>query len=303
MYRASSKMKSILMILVVTSVRSTSATTLYDLAQGRQAAQSSTLRDANLAIRGKTWPRDIDTCSATEDTDNDPWWQVDLGTEREVSRVFVQGHEYDYSKRRKLENFNIFVSNLPASENGLPTKSRLCHANTNKLTNEKMGKFKCAEPIKGRYVIITSPAKFGKLELCGVHVYEECKTGDCKIDTCMDLSSPKRCALAALRGCQDYSFLKSSEQCRATCKLCKPESGIPKGLSSESDVIGKTIEMTGPATSTRDDAASEVTCPEGYFVVQCRCSSQVDCDSNMVIGNNTCRVTHTHGRPVVKVLI
>ncbi|XP_074659350.1 uncharacterized protein LOC141912068 [Tubulanus polymorphus] len=216
--------RTILMILAVAVVHSASATILYDLAQGRDATQSSTLRDANLAIRGKEWPRAIDTCSATEDTANDPWWQVDLGTEREVSDVFVQG---------MLKTFNIFVSNQPASVNDLPIQSRLCYANENTLTDDRMGKFKCAEPLKGRYVIITSPAKFGKLELCGVHVYEECKTDNCKIGTCMDLSTPRRCKLAAMKGCKDYSFLKSSEQCRATCKLCKPESGIPKALCSD----------------------------------------------------------------------
>ncbi|XP_074655579.1 uncharacterized protein LOC141909106 [Tubulanus polymorphus] len=66
-----------------------------------------------------------------------------------------------------------------------------------------------------------------------------------------------------------------------------------------SGVVGKT-EVTGPATGTGDDAASEVQCPGGSFVVQCRCSSISDCDSNMVVGTDRCKVTHTAGRPKVK---
>ncbi|XP_074659567.1 uncharacterized protein LOC141912243 [Tubulanus polymorphus] len=75
--------------------------------------------------------------------------------------------------------------------------------------------------------------------------------------------------------------------------------GIIIGFLFASDVLGATVQQTGPATSAADNAASAVACPAGYAVVRCRCSSQANCDSNWVIGN-TCRVTHTGGKPVVQ---
>ncbi|XP_074659421.1 uncharacterized protein LOC141912102 [Tubulanus polymorphus] len=72
------------------------------------------------------------------------------------------------------------------------------------------------------------------------------------------------------------------------------------GIMSMSGVLGVIMHRTGPPTSERDDAVSQVTCPDGSYIVKCSCSSMRDCDSNLVVGNNICRVTHTGQRPVVK---
>ena len=63
-----------------------------NLALRRTATQSSTLQDkyASRAVDGNTNPNSLDdSCTHTDSVDQEAWWEVDLGADRQLEAVLV----------------------------------------------------------------------------------------------------------------------------------------------------------------------------------------------------------------------
>jgi hypothetical protein len=94
-----------------------------DLAQGKAAAQSSTLpgyptAGASSAVDGNTDGNFGDGSVTATNLDNNAWWQVDLGAQANVSSVVVWNRTDCCGSR--LNDYWVFVSNTPFSPQDTP---------------------------------------------------------------------------------------------------------------------------------------------------------------------------------------
>jgi hypothetical protein len=94
-----------------------------NLAQGKSAAQSSTFpgfgtAGASSAVDGSTDGNFGDGSVTATNLDNNAWWQVDLGTQANVSSVVVWNRTDCCGSR--LSDYWVFVSNTPFSSQDTP---------------------------------------------------------------------------------------------------------------------------------------------------------------------------------------
>ncbi len=92
-----------------------------NLAQGKSAAQSSTLPGtpaASVAVDGNTDGSFGDDSVTATNLDSNPWWQVDLGSSASVSSVVVWNRTDCCGSR--LNDYWVFVSNTPFLNSDTP---------------------------------------------------------------------------------------------------------------------------------------------------------------------------------------
>lgn len=135
------------------------------VSQWKPTYQSSTSRAgfSSLAVDGNA-----DTnagrglsCTRTRSSFN-PWWFVDLGMSRRVTRLKVTTRT---SRRFSMKNMEIHVGDERPSEEGLPNP--VCTSGL-RLSSGQAKEFECNG--QGRFVTITIRGR-GILSLCEVQVY------------------------------------------------------------------------------------------------------------------------------------
>nr|XP_014433017.1 uncharacterized protein LOC102447856 isoform X1 [Pelodiscus sinensis]XP_025044467.1 uncharacterized protein LOC102447856 isoform X1 [Pelodiscus sinensis]XP_025044468.1 uncharacterized protein LOC102447856 isoform X1 [Pelodiscus sinensis] len=144
-----------------------------NLALGRPATQSSTHKDDT----GKAEPgRAVDgnrdgnykqgSCSLTK-LENEPWWNVDLGSRHSVSMVIVKNRE-DECCWERLKGAQIHVGDSLANHG---KDNPLCGT----ITNIRPGSLStvCCRGLEGHYVTIVIPDREEYLTLCEVEVLSQ----------------------------------------------------------------------------------------------------------------------------------
>lgn len=81
-----------------------------NIAMGKRAYQSSTIHGAtaNRAVDGTSdglWHNNSISCTHKE---NQPWWEVDLGAEYEITSIVIYNRTDAHSER--LDNMNVYIS-------------------------------------------------------------------------------------------------------------------------------------------------------------------------------------------------
>lgn len=133
------------------------------------------------AFSSKAVDRDTASCTHTgysysksDEDSRDPWWSVDLGAQRKITRIQISNRKDCCGDR--LSDFEIRVGNASPLSNGKgnsPTRNRICRSGLSVpegITTE----FIC--PMSGRYVVIRIPGNNKVLTLCDVKVYAEGKS-------------------------------------------------------------------------------------------------------------------------------
>lgn len=143
---------------------------------GRPTFQSTTAYglDSSLAVDGKP----TTTCTHTgysykksDERTNNPWWSVDLGARRKITRLKITGRQDCCWDR--LSNFEIRVGDARPLGDGSsdpPTQNRICQSGLSISGGETL-EVPC--DLSGQYVTIRIPGNEKVLNLCDVQVYAE----------------------------------------------------------------------------------------------------------------------------------
>ncbi len=91
---------------------------LQNLAVGRPATQSSPFIDPGRAVDGNTDGAFFNNSVTHTQTEANPWWQLDLGASKSVSKIVVWNRTDCCSDR--LSNFWVFVSDQPFNPTDKP---------------------------------------------------------------------------------------------------------------------------------------------------------------------------------------
>ncbi|GMH42306.1 hypothetical protein BSKO_10225 [Bryopsis sp. KO-2023] len=143
------------------------------LSRGKRTFQSSTAGgglsdravDGNLDTNyggGSCTHTGLGSNSQQERTDN-PWWTVDLGGKRQITKVWVTNRKDCCSER--LRNFEIRVGDSKPQGDG--SQNGICNSGLSVPGGQTQG-FDCSA--QGRYVTIRIPGKSQILTLCEVEV-------------------------------------------------------------------------------------------------------------------------------------
>ncbi|GMH39702.1 hypothetical protein BSKO_07600 [Bryopsis sp. KO-2023] len=145
------------------------------LSRGKPSSQSSTILGAtsDRAVDGdKNSDFSGNSCTHTGRTRNlqttlFPWWSVDLGSPKKVTRVEVTNRSDCCAQR--LDGFDIHVGDIDPSNQRNFFSTETCASGLTVPAGETVS-FDC--PVQGQYVTIRSPG-FKILTLCEVEVFGE----------------------------------------------------------------------------------------------------------------------------------
>lgn len=148
------------------------------VSRGRPTFQSSTLygSDSSKAVDGRLTTKahcthtGFSSNKREEATDN-PWWSVDLGATRRVTRILVTNRGDCCGDR--LSNFEARVGDSRPLGDGTKdaaVENNICQSGLS-VPEGKTGEIFCG--MLGRYVTIRIPGKEKILSLCEVRVYAE----------------------------------------------------------------------------------------------------------------------------------
>lgn len=172
------------------------------VSEKRPTFQSTT---AYGAFSSRAVDRDAGSCTHTGygysksfENSKDPWWVVDLGARRKITRILITNRKDCCGDR--LSDFEIRIGDAIPLGNGRgnsATRNRICQSGLSVpegITKE----FRC--PMVGRYIVIRIPGENKVLTLCDVKVYAEgnpkkyISCPQCQLrrfcvhlDTCLDL--------------------------------------------------------------------------------------------------------------------
>lgn len=144
------------------------------VSRGRPTYQSTTifgLESRNAIDGGPTCTHTGFTKTKSGEVTNNPWWSIDLGAPRKITRIMIQGREDCCGDR--LSNFEIRIGNARPLGDGKEDASQMnnvCQSGLS-LPRGQTKEFSCK--MTGRYVTIRIPAKRKILTLCNVEVYAE----------------------------------------------------------------------------------------------------------------------------------
>lgn len=100
---------------------------------------------------------------------SNPWWSVDLGKKRRVTRIIIENSEACC----RIANFEILVGASAPAEDGsqdVSGENKVCQFALS-IEIGSFGEFHCNQT--GRYVTIRVPGERKILSLCKVEVYAE----------------------------------------------------------------------------------------------------------------------------------
>ncbi|XP_033747960.1 uncharacterized protein LOC117332978 [Pecten maximus] len=141
---------------------------LADIALNKPATQSSVRSEgvAGRAVDGNLNPH-YSGCTHTHDTDNNPWWQVDLGGVYSIDHVSVQNRLF---RGYRLKDFIVEISESEADgPDGHRRNSKLCYNYTeDHVPSAELRTLACPTDTVGRYLRITKSSSL--LTLCEVIV-------------------------------------------------------------------------------------------------------------------------------------
>lgn len=147
---------------------------------GRPTFQSTTAYslDSSLAVDGRLWTKFGCTHTGysdkkSDERTNNPWWAVDLGASRKLTRIVIRNRGDCCGDR--LSNFEIRVGDSRPHGDGsfdASTQNPICKSGLS-IPTGKTGEFGCN--LRGHYVTIRIPGDEKILTLCEVQVYAEGK--------------------------------------------------------------------------------------------------------------------------------
>ncbi|XP_067663149.1 fucolectin-like [Haliotis asinina] len=113
------------------------------------------------------------SCFSVENTDNDPWWQVDLQVKAKVTKVKVTARSDCCPER--LHDFSIDVyQEQPSNQHSAP---KLCYFYSGSVSHPgETVTVTCLRPVTGRFVRISGTNKLNfddMLQMCDVQVFGE----------------------------------------------------------------------------------------------------------------------------------
>uniref|UniRef100_UPI00398EC607 pentraxin fusion protein-like n=1 Tax=Pristiophorus japonicus TaxID=55135 RepID=UPI00398EC607 len=130
-----------------------------NVARNGDASQSSTKRSARRAIDGQT----EDSCSST-DTENDPWWRVDLLDKHQIWSIKITNTEGN--PKEGVNGAEIRIGDSLRNDGNDNPKCRTVES----IELGSAATFDCAG-MQGRFINIIRPGRKKHLTLCEVEVY------------------------------------------------------------------------------------------------------------------------------------
>eukprot|EP00919_Chromeraceae_sp_WS-2016_P071591 GHVR01169517.1.p1 GENE.GHVR01169517.1~~GHVR01169517.1.p1 ORF type:complete len:312 (-),score=16.12 GHVR01169517.1:639-1574(-) len=159
------KMQTLISVLFLWSSFEVLVEGSTNIARGRSTSASSLLSSSSSyrtsnAVDGKS-----NTFYHSKHDDTNPWWAVDLGTQRNINEVTIKPyHTY-------LHSFLIGVSDASPPTRLFPYSYKVCHKHKGAVKANTAATYKCQPNSRGRYVIIQIPGRYGYLALFEVAVY------------------------------------------------------------------------------------------------------------------------------------